>query len=943
MGFRVRFIAIALALVAWGVWIGWRRYTLAFLPDDDVFGEVGYVYDPATGRRARLEAPGAIMLAGYPVLILALVGVMMLAFKGHSADVKVGWQALRARPVVLGLGTAMLAVMPPSGLLLAYAIQAPEGMTFGRYLDLLLFMDIPLAVTVLGAVFVVTVYLVVVGPWMLDYLPYAFRWFRMHRMISSKAARDDDVEAKLARLEKDLAARPYRTQVLVSVLAQMQAAKLDGGEPLDDAILRTMALIPSLEEPGWTHVLSPLLYDLDARYQFAETLVKTYTRSDARAHLDVAIRLLEGMHRRPPITTARRQRAMIALTLANALHLRDSAGDMARAHSLVQRAARVLPDEARGTRAVLLLAPGSERHELDEAITILRDRGEDEQMRLADALIRRYEHSRDPADLREAMGLTRERLAEPGKDAPEVLEARLAALGHLNDMESPELLDVLDRVDALTDAPWQLAHRAVTLKGFRAMESGDIDGALTHFDQVLRLVGEAASLGLSRADRQSVLRRSRLAPTAVAALALTAGRVERAVELLELSRTVIWWQVRELRSADPRDHAPRLAEIRAALQQPNYPESGSEQDVLAVHRQAMSRAELAREWDEMMQRQAFGHRIRFTELREAARGGPVVMVNTSAGRCDAIIVLADQDPIHVPLPDLTESDATAWAEGLLHAETRRMNARVIAPRLWDTVAAPVLAAVEPHLGPDRRMWWCPTGALTSVPVHMAGRDGNAVLDKVVSSYTPSLWSLLDARRSHRPRTAEATMLITSLHDTPRRPDGTMWSALPHAKEEAELIAARIPAATQLAEREATVAATTAALPGSTWAHFACHGDMQGLVLHDGSLGIDELAGMDLDGNEVAFLSACVTAVPDSQNLDEALHPAAALHLQGFSHVIGTLWHIRSEDGPTVADNFYAHLLGDAAPALALHRAQRRLRIMAPDDPARWASFVHIGP
>ncbi|QFU86782.1 CHAT domain protein [Amycolatopsis sp. YIM 10] len=943
MRFRALIVAIVVALVAWGVWIGWRRHTLAFLPSENVFGNVGYVYDPVTDRRISLVAAGAIMIVGYPVLILILAGLVTLLFKGHAADIKVGWRALRVRPVVLGGGTAVVAVLPSTCLLVGYAVHAPEGMTFGTYLRTALFTDIPATATIFGAVLVVTVYLMAVGPWMLDYLPRVLRWSRMHRMISGKAAHDDDVAAAVAHLEQDFAVRPYRAQLIVSVLAQMQVAKLDGGEPLDEAILRTMALIPSLEEPAWTHRISPLLYDLDARYQFAETLVKTYARSDSRAHLDVAIRLLEGMHRRPPITTARRRRALIALTLAKALHLRDWADDRTRAHALVQRAARVAPDEAREARAVLLLAPGSERHELDEALTILRDRCEGERKKLIDGLIRRYEDSNDPADLHEALGLTRERLAEPGEDDTEVLAAHLAALGHLNDLESPELVDALDRVDALADPPWRLAHQATTLKGFRAMERGDIDGALTHFDQVLRLVNEAASLGLSRADRQSVLRQSRLAPTTAAALALMAGRVERAVELLEVSRTVIWWQVRELRGADTGDHAPRLAEVRAALRQPNYPEAGSGQDVLAAHRHAMTRAELAREWDEMVQRRAFGHRIRFAELREAARGGPVVMINTSTRRCDAIIVLADQDPIHVPLPGLTESDATVWAEGLLHAETRRMNVRAIAPRLWDIVAAPVLAAVEPHLGPSRRIWWCPTGALTSVPVHMAGRDEDAVLDKVVSSYTPSLWSLLDARRGDRTSTVEPTMLITSLRDTPPRPDGTTWAALPHAEEEADLICARIPAATKLAEREATVAAIRAALPGSTWAHFACHGDLRGLVLQDGSLGIDELTDMDLEGNEVAFLSACVTAVPDSQNLDEALHPAAALHLQGFSHVIGTLWHIRSEDGPTVADDFYTHLLDDTSPALALHRAQRRLRIVAPDDPARWAPFVHIGP
>ncbi|MFS8097959.1 CHAT domain-containing protein [Lentzea alba] len=940
MGFRVRFTAVAVAVAAWGIWIGWRRYTLAFLPEDSVFGNFGYVINPETGRRLKLTAPPAFMVAGYPLLLLSFLGVMVMGFRGHVSDIKVGWRALRERPVVVGLGTAVLAALPALCLTISYAIHVTTGnVSFRTYLALGFFLDVPLTVTIFGTIFVATVYFAVIGPWMIDHIPRMLGWLGMLKIFNGGALTPEQIEARVARLEKELTARPYRNQVVVTVMAQMQAAKLDGGESVDDAMLRTMTLIPALEEPSLLHVFSPSLYDADERCQFARTLVKTYRRTDSRAHLDVAIRLLEGIRRRPPLITSRRRRAEISLILADALHLRDEPGDLVRAHDLVDEAARISPDEARRTRAILLLADGSD---LDEAIATFRDHDGDE-MRLAAALLRRHELSHDQADLEEALGCTRGLLCEPGEDDPEVLRVHLAVLAHMDNDDSPELLDALARVDALTDPPWELAHQAATVKGFRALESGDVDGAMTHLDQVLRLVVEAASLGLSRADRQSVLRRSLLTPSSVAALALMSGRVERAVELLELGRTVIWWQVRELRVADAGDHAPRLAEIRKALQQPNYSESGSKQDVLAVHRQAVSRAELAREWDGIVQRQAFGHEIRFAELREAARGGPVVLVTTTPAQCDAIIVLADHDPVHVPLPDLTEADAAAWAEGLLHAEARRMNARAIAPRLWDAVAAPVLAAVEPHLGEDRRIWWCPTGALTSVPMHLAARNGNAVLDEVVSSYTPSLWSLLDARLGERPRTTEPTMLITSLHDTPPRPDGTTWAALPHADQEAEQIAARIPGATRLAERDATVAAVKDALPGSTWAHFASHGDLRGLVLHDGSLGIDELAGLDLGGNEVAFLSACVTAVPDSQNLDEALHPAAALHLQGFSHVIGTLWNIRSDDGPVVADDFYTHLLDDAPSALALHEAQRRLRTVAPDDPARWAPFVHIGP
>ena len=63
------------------------------------------------------------------------------------------------------------------------------------------------------------------------------------------------------------------------------------------------------------------------------------------------------------------------------------------------------------------------------------------------------------------------------------------------------------------------------------------------------------------------------------------------------------------------------------------------------------------------------------------------------------------------------------------------------------------------------MWWCPTGPLTILPIHAAGHHADSVsgttptkqsvLDRVVSSYAPTLSALIRARQ---PR---STALVTS--------------------------------------------------------------------------------------------------------------------------------------------------------------------------------------
>ncbi|MGW1738805.1 CHAT domain-containing protein [Nocardia sp. NPDC001965] len=146
--------------------------------------------------------------------------------------------------------------------------------------------------------------------------------------------------------------------------------------------------------------------------------------------------------------------------------------------------------------------------------------------------------------------------------------------------------------------------------------------------------------------------------------------------------------------------------------------------------------------------------------------------------------------------------------------------------------------------------------------------------------------------------------------------------------EAPYYSARFSAVRVLGEQEVTVTATRAALNGHPWVHITCHGDESGLILHDRRLGLDELADVNLTGERSAFLSACVSALPGARAREEALHPAAVFHLNGFSHVTGTMWQIDSADGPTIADDLYRMLLTEGlrarprAPRCAVQAARR---------------------
>src|SRR3984957_2583662 len=77
-----------------------------------------------------------------------------------------------------------------------------------------------------------------------------------------------------------------------------------------------------------------------------------------------------------------------------------------------------------------------------------------------------------------------------------------------------------------------------------------------------------------------------------------------------------------------------------------------------------------------------------------------------------------------------------------------------------------------------RLWWCPTGPFSFLPIHAAGiydtKGAESVFDYVVSSYTPSLKSLV---ADHPPTNEQFKMAVVIQPDSPNE------MPLPCTKEE----------------------------------------------------------------------------------------------------------------------------------------------------------------
>ena len=633
----------------------------------------------------------------------------------------------------------------------------------------------------------------------------------------------------------------------------------------------------------------------------------------------------------------------------------------------------------------------------------------------------RYLHSNREADLEQAIDIGKQAVNAPGNNAD-----RAAGLFNLGiayywryqrrrmpaDLEAG--IDALRRAAATQTAPARERITAAAAAGRWAAEAGNPAAALGDYTIAVELLPQAAWQGLDRITQQEQLAHWTGLAAEAAACALAAGEPERAVELLEQGRSVLWTHALHLRSdvSQLADQAPdlaaRLDAIRRQINTVSLPQDSAVTAPTQLVDSEQLRRRAYRQLDELIEEirripsfENFFKATPFSELHDAAIEGPIVILNASTLGCHALVI--NHEPGTTGISALPRSRLRVLKLAVTHQEVAQRASllrtllnnshdveRSFTEReqdrhamfdllewLWDTVAEPVMEIVEvpPRPGgttPEsslRRLWWCPTGLWTLLPVHAAGRysrtssrrtrEEHTLSSLAVSSYTPTVATLKRARMAasstnrsigtREPR----RQLAVGLTRTPGLP------ALNSVSEELQVLAAHFPPpdrARQLTEEKATRANILKSLPDYPWVHFACHGEqnasdpsLSSLAVYDGRITIADLAQVDIRQAELAFLSACSTAlVSQLQLLDEAIHLAAAFQLLSYTHVIATMWSILDAPSPSVARTVYDRLVSAAGSdagrtAEALHEAVVQLRKRAPDHPLIWAPYVHFGP
>ncbi|EAU83838.2 hypothetical protein CC1G_09507 [Coprinopsis cinerea okayama7 len=517
-----------------------------------------------------------------------------------------------------------------------------------------------------------------------------------------------------------------------------------------------------------------------------------------------------------------------------------------------------------------------------------------------------------------------------------------------------------------------------------------------------------ASLDLTLEQRQNVLVHAKDLSKDAVQCALEQNELETALGFLSTARSVFWSQALQFRGSFDRLDAlhPDLAsELRSVTRQlqiatEQHPQTGP---ILSASTPPLRPYLLSQQREEIIAK------IRAMDgfhdfllppspkvLKTAARKGPIVFLNASNFGCHALILKEDGTlhrlalfadirllaflvtairqlarGLEIGIRARSEIDGCFEGRDLrLKAVRKKENPdwtvdddfRVVLEVLWVMIGQPVVDALElkkTRIPP--RIWWCPTGLFTFLPIHAAGiyapspsSESDCLSDYVVSSYCSAPQDLIAPPPEPNP---DFKMLVAI---EPERPEPGA-SSLPSTKQELEKIELHIPETdrliTRVGKRTTTGKSVLEDINAASIVHFGCHG-MQDpsnpvyscLLLSEGRLTMSSLIrNCQTSMAALAYLSACETAMGDDKRPDESLTLAATMQFAGFRSVVATMWSIHDNDAPIVADAFYRHLFrhGTAAPpditdaAYGLHLAVKELREKGTSF-HRWVPFVHHG-
>lgn len=538
--------------------------------------------------------------------------------------------------------------------------------------------------------------------------------------------------------------------------------------------------------------------------------------------------------------------------------------------------------------------------------------------------------------------------------------------------------------------------------------------------ELVPLIGWNGIAGQTRVGSAKRLRRLSSDATSCVIQQDSQEHFEEAVEISEYVRSLFWRALSRFRSDTAKlretdsDLADKLSNLAKSLEEPSLKRQLSgivvsgdklsvapEVDLDKLQKEEEDYRELIKEWDRCVQEvrkvkgfENFLRRRPFSVLKEAASAGPVVILIVGSFHADALIVRANGPVQRISL-NITKKEVTVMLKQL-NAEVAKkqmdrqdwvLRKKVLEP-LWSKVCEPVLGVLKPTS--KEHIWWCPTGNLSFLPIHAAGKYsvfqrnqpviGQTVPQRVISSFTASLGQLLDSRsRAVCSESKLSRLLVVGKKEEPSY-DPKMKSLEGVTREIEEIKGVFADASRKdsslrlgkcLMDSESKVDTVLHEL--DDFVHFSCHGKqgrinpiLSGLLLHDKPLTLLDLLNhwnsrQSQSNLEFAFLSACETATGIDLLPDQALHLAAGMQFIGSLRVVATLWTIQDNFTVLASRCFYDELTSQGIQkhsrggefqwdmGVALHNALQKaveedLKLRKTKSPNLWGwvPYIHMG-
>jgi len=508
----------------------------------------------------------------------------------------------------------------------------------------------------------------------------------------------------------------------------------------------------------------------------------------------------------------------------------------------------------------------------------------------------------------------------------------------------------------------------------------DLATAWSLLHDATHLIPLTTSRSLDREDQQHILGKLTGLASLAVSVSLEAGRSPlEALRLQELSRSITNGQLLDYRSdiSDLIQHHPRLANdfnsLRQELDSPfpssdlsmnQYPQTQQ----AAIHR----RNKVAQDLDEILlqiRKKPGFENFLLAESEEyllsAAKEGPIVVLNATELRSDAILLTKTQ-VTSIPLPYVSHASVIKYF-GICAIPGDNEFLRGLLRWLWRAAVQPVLRELGFYpeiVHPLPRIWWIGVGLMAKAPIHAAtifkrGLSQMTTLQYCLPSYTSTIRALQYSRFRQLQCRQNASMLLVTMPTTPG--EISLSGVVAEASKIKHSVSGFITVDTL--ERP-TPERVIQALPNYSIAHFACHGCSainpahshllllkEPIPHHDDGpsiaevdkLRVNDIAALKLPAARLAFLSACDTAATTTSELiDEVTHIASSFHIAGFPHVIGTIWPTQDEACQKMAADFYVTLSKTDDVATSYRNAILGLMKQKPSLPMYWAPFIHFG-